>query len=119
MRRGLVFAGTLAIVFAGAVAAGLLVRAGRLRIPAVSIPGLLVLVVLQAGISWMARRGHSWARRTEAGLLLGLGAYLALAPTRIAGEAVWMARCAGIALALWGLALLAGIVRDEFRALRR
>jgi len=114
-RRGGILAGILAIGIAGAILVGFLARAGRFRIPALSIPGLLVFLALQAGLSWLAKRGHGWARRTEAGLLLGLGAYLALAPTRVAGGSVWIARGAGIVLASWGLAMLARIVRDEFR----
>lgn len=115
MRRALVVASSLALFLAMLGGAGFLVRAGRFRLPAMSVPGLAILALAIGWIAWRARRGSSWARRLEAGLLLVWGAYLLVAPTLFDGWTRSFARLAGIALAGWGIWLVARLALEEIR----
>lgn len=98
--------------------AAFLVRAGRFRLPALSLPGLAIVATAIAWLAWRARRGSATARRLEAGILVVWGCSLLLSPTSFDGWSLALTRSAGLGLACWGAWLLARLVRDEVRRSR-
>lgn len=115
MRKAWIVAASLAVLLALVAGAGFLVRAGRFRLPALSPVGLALLVLTLGWMSWRARKGSSWARRMEAGILLVWGAYLLSAPTLFDGWSLPLTRAAGLVLVGWGVWSIARWVRDQIR----
>lgn len=115
MRKAWIVAASVGSLMAMVAGAGFLARAGRFRLPALSLPGLAILAAAIGWVAWRARRGRSWARRLEAGILLVWGSYLLATPTLFDGWSHLLTRAAGAILSCWGGWLLVGLVRDQIR----
>lgn len=115
MRKAWIVAASVGSLMAMVAGAGFLARAGRFRLPTLSLPGLAILAAAIGWVAWRARRGRSWARRLEAGILLVWGSYLLATPTLFDGWSHLLTRAAGAILSCWGGWLLVGLVRDQIR----